>query len=373
VTTPHACGHIDRNLSQRLYRRLLLRPHGYLVGELADYLQVTEGDVITAIRHLSDEGLVELSEGMVTPVPVWDMDRLDLFLNVPSLPDDQFLDYCAELDDLVKDLRGKDLPVLRPYTNETLVEVLLAAGAAGTVAAVAASVSFFVARITRSEAIPHVELTATRRTRDGAELIFSVKASTASEAAEAFRPFVSQLAHDSSMPESPSMRARREHGRTPAIRQVVPGHAFISYVREDSHQVERLQRMLEAAGIRVWLDTDDLSPGQDWRTEIRRAITDNALVFIACFSQAGLSRDKSFQNEELTLAIEQLRLRPLDDPWLIPVRLDECDIPDRDIGGGRTLNSIQRCDLFGDRFDEGSANLVAAILRILGRHANAAG
>ncbi len=148
-------------------------------------------------------------------------------------------------------------------------------------------------------------------------------------------------------------------------RKQVPGHVFMSYVREDSHHVHRLQGALQAAGIPVWRDTADLWPGEDWRVKIRRAITDNALVFLACFSRAGLARSKSYQNEELTLAIEQMRLRRPDDPWLIPVRFDECIIPDRDIGGGRTLTSIQCADLFGDRSDEGAARLVAAILRIL--------
>lgn len=60
------------------------------------------------------------------------------------------------------------------------------------------------------------------------------------------------------------------------------------------------------------------------------------------------ARDKGYQNEELTLAVEQLRLFRPDHSWLIPVRFDACDIPDRDIGGGRTLSSIQRADLFGE-------------------------
>lgn len=152
----------------------------------------------------------------------------------------------------------------------------------------------------------------------------------------------------------------------------IAGHAFISYVREDSHRIDQLQLSLEAAGIPVWRDTEDLWPGEDWRTKIREAITGNALVFIACFSRAGLGRHRSYQNEELVLAIEQLRLRRPDDPWLIPVRLDECEIPDRDLGGGRTLTSIQRADLFGDRSDEEVARLIAAVLRILGRRSGTA-
>ncbi len=145
----------------------------------------------------------------------------------------------------------------------------------------------------------------------------------------------------------------------------VAGHAFISYGREDSGRVDQLQRTLEAAGITVWRDKASLWPGEDWRAIIRRAITDNALVFIACFSRSSLARKLSYQNEELVLAIEQLRLRRPDDPWLIPVRFDECDIPDHEIGGGRRLASIQRADLFGGKKREDTERLVAAIKGIL--------
>ncbi len=146
------------------------------------------------------------------------------------------------------------------------------------------------------------------------------------------------------------------------------GHVFISYVREDSIEVDRLQRLLKRAGVPVWRDTADLWPGEDWRVKIRQAISDNALVFLACLSRRSLAREKSYQNEELTLAIDQMRRRPPSEPWLIPVRFDECDIPDWDVGGGRSLTDIQRADLFGDGFDDAAARLNAAVLRILRRH-----
>jgi hypothetical protein len=145
----------------------------------------------------------------------------------------------------------------------------------------------------------------------------------------------------------------------------VAGHVFISYVREDSRRVDRLQQALQAAGIPVWRDTADLWPGEDWRLKIRRAITDRALAFLACFSQVGLARTRTYQRQELNLAIEEMQLRSPDEPWLIPVRFDDCEIPDRDIGGGRTLTSIQQADLFDERFGPGAERLVAAILRIL--------
>lgn len=146
----------------------------------------------------------------------------------------------------------------------------------------------------------------------------------------------------------------------------VAGHAFISYVREDAARIDDLQRQFEAAGIPVWRDTASLFPGQDWRTMIRRAINDDALAFIACFSQNSAARSKSGQNEELVLAIDQIRLRRPDVPWLIPVRLDDCDIPDWDLGAGRTLASIQRSDLFGQHRQAATDGLIQAVKHILG-------
>src|ERR1700750_1044935 len=117
------------------------------------------------------------------------------------------------------------------------------------------------------------------------------------------------------------------------------GHVFLSYVREDSAQVDALQKRLESAGIPVWRDTSSLWPGEDWRAKIRGAISRDALVFIACFSSHSSARQQSYQNEELLLAIDQLRRRRPDDPWLIPVRFDDCDVPDFELGAGRTLTS----------------------------------
>lgn len=145
------------------------------------------------------------------------------------------------------------------------------------------------------------------------------------------------------------------------------GHVFLSYVREDTDAVDRLQADLEAAGLRVWRDTEDLWPGDDWSMKIREAIQGDALVFLACFSTASAARNRTYQNEELVVAIEAFRQRRPDEPWLIPVRLDDCAITDREIGAGRMLSSLQRVDLFGEGSRRGMSRLVATILRLLGR------
>ncbi len=144
------------------------------------------------------------------------------------------------------------------------------------------------------------------------------------------------------------------------------GHVFLSYDHDDSLLVDRLQQILESANILVWRDTDDLWPGEDWRLRIRQAIANDALVFIACFSWHSLGKSRSLQNEQLVLAIDQLRLRRPEDAWLMPVRFDDCTIPEWELGGGRTLGSLTPADLSGERFEAGAARLITRIRAVLG-------
>src|SRR5207244_3285891 len=59
-------------------------------------------------------------------------------------------------------------------------------------------------------------------------------------------------------------------------------HVFISYVREDTQQVNRLCADLASYGAEVWLDRDSIQPGTRWREAIRCAIQDGD-YFVACF------------------------------------------------------------------------------------------
>ncbi len=124
-------------------------------------------------------------------------------------------------------------------------------------------------------------------------------------------------------------------------------HVFISYVNENWEAVDKICIKLKSHGIQVWLDKDEIKPGTRWKQAIRGAIRDGAF-FIACFSEEYNKRDKTYMNEELTFAIEELRRRPTDRVWFIPVKLNECEIPDRDIGGGETLKDLQYVELYKD-------------------------
>jgi hypothetical protein len=122
-------------------------------------------------------------------------------------------------------------------------------------------------------------------------------------------------------------------------------HVFVSYVRENHDLVDRLCVDLRSRGIEVWLDRDEILPGRRWRDAIREAIQDGAF-FIACFSDEYMSRQRTYMNEELTLAIGEIRKRPTEAAWFIPVRLSECDLPKRTIGAGESLSDLQWVDLF---------------------------
>jgi hypothetical protein len=98
-------------------------------------------------------------------------------------------------------------------------------------------------------------------------------------------------------------------------------HVFISYVTEDRDVVARLARDLTDLDFVVWLDRTSLAPGARWKAEIRRAIADGA-AFFACFSTSSESRERSYMREELDLAVDELRRRPRNRAWFIPVLLE---------------------------------------------------
>ena len=136
-------------------------------------------------------------------------------------------------------------------------------------------------------------------------------------------------------------------------------NAFISYIRQDSEVVDKIVFALRAAGIDVWLDRERILPGQRWKTAIRKAIASGDF-FVACFSQSYVQQSRTYMNDELLLAIDELRQRPTDRAWFIPVLLSEVQIPDRPIGGGESLRDLQWVDLHSS-WNTGIRRIVEAI------------
>jgi len=115
---------------------------------------------------------------------------------------------------------------------------------------------------------------------------------------------------------------------------------FLGYVEEDLALAERLFEALQAAGLAPWLDRRKLLPGQNWPRAIEEAI-ETSDFFVACFSHLSVRKRGAFQSE-IRYALDCASRVPLDETFLIPVRLDECSVP------GRIRREIQYIDLFPD-------------------------
>ena len=102
---------------------------------------------------------------------------------------------------------------------------------------------------------------------------------------------------------------------------------FLSYAREDEAQVRGVYRRLLDAGFDVWMDKINLLPGQRWQQDIPRAIrrADSILIF---FSRNSVAK-RGYVQREFRLALDTLEEMPPDAIHTIPIRLDDCQIPEQ--------------------------------------------
>ena len=113
---------------------------------------------------------------------------------------------------------------------------------------------------------------------------------------------------------------------------------FIAYVAEELRFAERLYFDLEASGFDPWLDKKKLLPGQNWPRSIERTI-EVSDFFVALFSRRGVGKRGHFHSE-LRYALDCASRLPLGDIYLIPARLDDCQVPPA------IARRIQYVDLF---------------------------
>ncbi len=122
---------------------------------------------------------------------------------------------------------------------------------------------------------------------------------------------------------------------------------FLAHAQEDKEEVLKLYERLKKAGYKPWLDKKDLIPGQNWRSVIPRVIKESQL-FIACLSERSISKRGYVQNE-FKIALNQLASFPSDSIYFIPLRLDECEIPDlRQDEYGLNLRDLHWLDYWED-------------------------
>lgn len=130
---------------------------------------------------------------------------------------------------------------------------------------------------------------------------------------------------------------------------------FISHASEDNAAAKRLTKRLKVDGFDPWLDEERLLPGQGWDLEIEKAMRESGAILL-CFSQESVSKE-SYIQKEYKRAMRIQEEKPEGTIFVIPVRLDECELP-------FYLREIQWVD-----YPDGYDRLVAALNLRAGRKA----
>lgn len=130
--------------------------------------------------------------------------------------------------------------------------------------------------------------------------------------------------------------------RLPIKRQAIPQRVlrvFLCHSSNDKPVVRNLYRKLKSDGVDPWLDSEKLLPGQDWDYEILKAVRASEVV-IVCLS-ANAVKKVGYIQKEIKYALDVADEQPEGTIFLIPLRLDKCNVPDR-------LQRWQWVDFFDD-------------------------
>jgi len=132
-----------------------------------------------------------------------------------------------------------------------------------------------------------------------------------------------------------------------------PLKVFLSYASQDRPVVRELSGRLAGEGwIDPWVDEKKLLPGQDWRLNILDAVETSDIVII-CLSSNSVSKE-GYVQKELRYAQEIALEKPEGTIFLIPLRLEECEVP-------RGLRFYQWVDFFGENKDTSYSALVESL------------
>ena len=101
---------------------------------------------------------------------------------------------------------------------------------------------------------------------------------------------------------------------------------FLSYASQDVDAARRIHDALRGAGIEVWFDQSELRGGDAWDAEIRRQVRECAL-FVALISANTNARSEGYFRREWNLAVRRMLDMSDDQPFLLPVLIDDMPEP----------------------------------------------
>ena len=112
---------------------------------------------------------------------------------------------------------------------------------------------------------------------------------------------------------------------------------FLCHSEDDKPKVRKLYKRLIADNFDAWLDEVKIIPGQDWDLEIKKAVRNSDIV-IVCLSNGSITKEGYIQ-KEIRFALDIADEKPEGTVFLIPVRLEACNVPNR-------ISRFQWVDLF---------------------------
>jgi hypothetical protein len=125
-------------------------------------------------------------------------------------------------------------------------------------------------------------------------------------------------------------KQKPEHNFAPTHSKGMPVRAlqvFLCHSSSDKPSARDLYQRLRAENIDPWLDEEDLLPGQDWNQEILKAVRASDVVII-CLSLKSINK-AGYVQKEIKYALDIADEQPEGAIFLIPVKLEDCDVPER--------------------------------------------
>lgn len=102
---------------------------------------------------------------------------------------------------------------------------------------------------------------------------------------------------------------------------------FISYASEDLSYAARLFDFLKSNNFDPWLDKKCLLPGQDWNSTINFQLRIADFV-ILLLSKTSVEK-RGYVQREFNLAVDYCKEKLDTDIYIIPIKIDSCDVPDK--------------------------------------------
>jgi formylglycine-generating enzyme required for sulfatase activity len=118
-----------------------------------------------------------------------------------------------------------------------------------------------------------------------------------------------------------------------------PLKVFLCHASADKPAVRRLYRYLRERKMDPWLDAEKLLPGQNWQVEIPKALLSSDVIVI-CLSKNSVDKE-GYVQKEIKFALDKALEMPEGRIFLIPARLEECDLP-------HSLSAYHYVNLFED-------------------------